>query len=72
MEVGGSVLSVLTQFLNPRMSLIVNSMSWWMVVGLNWLTWCLECHREVFESSVVPPVHWGAFLWYLLCDPQVR
>ena len=41
--VGGSVLSVLTQLLS-----IGHSMSWWMVVVVNWLTLCQGCLREVF------------------------
>ena len=32
-----------------------------MVVGVNWLTLCQECHRAVFRRIVVPPVHFGAF-----------
>ena len=42
-EVRGSVLSVVTQFLS-----IGHSMSWWMVVVANWLTWCQGCLMEVF------------------------
>ena len=41
--VGGSVLSVLTQFLSNRSQY----MSWWMVVEANWLAWCHGCLREV-------------------------
>ena len=41
--IGGSVLSILTQFLSNRYSTL-----WWTVVGVNWLTSCQECRREVF------------------------
>ena len=41
--VRGSGLSVLNSF-----SLIGHSMSWWMVVVANWLTWREGCLREVF------------------------
>ena len=41
--VGGSVLSVLMQFLSNRSQF----MSWWMVLVANWLTWCQGCLREV-------------------------
>ena len=41
--VGGSVLSVLTQFLSNRHSLF-----WCMDVAINWSTLCQECRRAVF------------------------
>ena len=40
--IGGSVLSILTQFLSYRNTL------WWTVVGVNWLTLCRECRRVEF------------------------
>ena len=41
--VGGSVLSVLTQFLSNRSQYVVVD-----VVVASWLTWCQGCLREVF------------------------
>ena len=32
-----------------------------MVVGVNWLTLCHYCSREVFGHVIVPPVHFGVF-----------
>ena len=32
-----------------------------MVVGVNWLTLCQECHRAVFWPIIVPPIHLRAF-----------
>ena len=44
--IGGSVLSILTQFLsNPSSTL------WWMIVGVNWLMLYQECRRAVFWAS---------------------
>ena len=40
---GGSVLSILTQFLSNRSHQV-----WWMVVEVNWLTLHQECHGAVF------------------------
>ena len=41
--IGGSVLSILTQFYQTD-----HSKLWWMVVEVNWLTLYQEYHREVF------------------------
>ena len=42
--IGGSVLSILTQFLSIRSQhVMVDSL-----VGVNWLTSCQECRRAVF------------------------
>ena len=41
--IGGSVLSILTQFLSNRSRKL-----WWMVVEVNWLMLYQECHREIF------------------------
>ena len=48
--VGGSVLSVQTQFLSNW-----HSMLWWMVVGANKFTWCQQCLREVFPELGLSP-----------------
>ena len=37
-----------------------HSTIWWMVVGVNCLTY-QECNREVFGPVIVPPVHFRAF-----------
>ena len=58
--VGGSVLSMLTQFYQTDHSTL-----WWMVVGVDWLTLCQECRRVVFWPVIVPPVHFGAFFFHL-------
>ena len=45
-------LEVLCCLFRLSASLIGSSMSWWMVVGENWLTsWCQECLWEVFFVS---------------------
>ena len=31
-----------------------------MGIGVNWLRLCEECHRRVFLTVMVPPVHVGA------------
>ena len=41
--IGGSVLSILTQFLKTDHCTL-----WWMVVGVNWLTLYQESRRAVF------------------------
>ena len=41
--IGGSVLSVLSQFLS-----IDHSLFWWMDVAVNWSTLCQECRSAVF------------------------
>ena len=41
--IGGSVLSILTQFLSTDHITL-----WWIVVGVNCLTLYQECHRAVF------------------------
>ena len=48
--IGGSVLSVLTQFLSNQSQFAVN-----------WPTLCQECHRACFGPVVVPSVHLGTF-----------
>ena len=42
--IGGSVLSMLTQFLSDRSQHVI----WLTVVGVNRLTFCKECRRSVF------------------------
>ena len=49
---------------------IGNSTSWWMVVGVIWLTSYRECLREVFCPAIVPDIHRGAFLYILLSKQQ--
>ena len=45
--IGGSVLSILTEFLSNRSQQVL----WWMVVEVNWLTLYQECHMAVFWAS---------------------
>ena len=54
--IGGSVLSILRQFLSNGSKQI-------MVDGCqaNWLTLYQECRREVFWAIIVSPVHFEAF-----------
>ena len=42
------MLYVLTQFLSNR------SMSWWMIVGANWLTWSQMPQGSVLYTSCTP------------------
>ena len=44
--IGGSVLSILTQFQQTNHSTL-----WWMVVRVNWLILCQECCRIVFWAN---------------------
>ena len=44
--IGASVLSILTQILSDRSQHVIRL----TVVGVNWLTSCQECRREVFSA----------------------
>ena len=44
--IGGSVLSIFTQFLSNRSEQVMG-----MVIGVNWLTLCQECRRTVFWAN---------------------
>ena len=57
--IGGSVLSILTQFHQ-----IDHSKLWWMVVEVNCLTLYQECRKAVFWPIIVPPVHFPAFFHF--------
>ena len=53
--IGGSVLSILTQFLSNRsQQFVVNGCQ-------NWLTLYQECRLAVFLAVIGPPVHIGPF-----------
>ena len=54
--IGGSVLSILTQFLSN-----LSSTFWLMVVAVNWLTLYQESRMAVFWAVIIPIVHFGAF-----------
>ena len=41
--IGGSVLSILTQYLSNRSQQVKSNRSWWMVVEVNWLMLYREC-----------------------------
>ena len=56
--IGGSVLSILIQFLFDHSTL------WLTVVGVNWLTSCQERPEQCFGPIIFPPVHLGAFLHF--------
>ena len=50
--IGGSALSMFTQFLQ-----IDHSTSWWTILEVNWLTLCQERRREVFSARYCTPVY---------------
>ena len=81
MGIGGSVFSILTQFLSNRSQ----STARWMVVRVNWLKLYQECRRAVFLGplmflkypiSFFPfwKISWSVMLmtplWWLLCHPR--
>ena len=79
-DIGGSVLSILTQVLSNRSQQVL-----WMFVVVNWLMLYQECRRAVFWArycssctlrSFFPfwKISWLVMLmiplWWLLCHPQ--
>ena len=59
--IGGSVLSILTQFIANIVNIIYTDSLLWMVIGVNWLTLYQE-YRQCFGPVIVPSVHIGTLL----------
>ena len=60
--IGGSVLSILTQFLSNRSQHVMVDGCW--SNGVNWLMLYQKCRRAVFWPVIVPPVHFGSFFHF--------
>ena len=78
--IGGSVLTILTQFLSSRSQHVMVD-----IFGVNWLTLCQECRRAFFWVRYCPActpwrffqfwkISWSVIpmtpLWWLLCFPR--
>ena len=59
----GSYQLGLSAVCSDSFSLVGYSMSWWMVVVANWLTWCQGCLREVFWARSCSSCTLRAFLY---------